>query len=215
MSEIYLVRHGETNFNQAGKLQGHTESRLTERGQQQARDVAAYFDGISCARLITSDLIRCRETAELIGDKINLNTEAEPRLRELGLGEAEGLHRSEALAQYPGLANLWDHPGKPPAPNGETPQQLQHRIRSFLDEFISELCEETAPTIVVTHAGPILTMVSLASQYTLKEAQNLSLANGGICKLMITHRKLSIATFNMTAHLHDMHLKDDACAYER
>lgn len=211
MTDIYLVRHGETDFNQAGRLQGHSASRLTLRGKEQARFAASYFEKMTCARLISSDLHRCVETADLMGDTLNLQPKFDTRLRELGLGKAEGWQRDQALTQFPGLTNLWEHPDRSPSPGSETPRQLQKR----LSDFLHSLSEEIDTTIVVAHAGPILGMVALAGGHSLKEAQNLSLANGSICKCNLNNSGLEIIAFNMTDHLHDEHRQNDVYAYQR
>lgn len=167
---------------------------------------------MSDARLISSDLYRCVETAELIGDSVGLLPEFDMRLRELGLGNAEGCQRDNALALFPGLANLWDYPDVSPAPNSEKPCQLQERISDFLH---NGLAAEQQPIIVVAHAGPILTMIALAGHHTMKSAQNLSLANGSICKCKLDNNKLDVLFFNMTEHLHDEHRQDNVIAYQR
>ena len=212
MTDVYLVRHGETNYNQAGRLQGHLPSYLTVKGQQQAQAVAGFFAHLPCARLISSDLRRCIETSQIISATVNLQPEFDTRLRELALGDAEGVHRDEALDKFPNLADLWDYPERPPAPNSETPACLQQRITDFIS---GGLTPEAHPIIVVSHAGPILTMAALAGDYSLSEAQNLPLANGSISKCTFINGQFEIVDFNLVGHLQSDHQQAGTCTHER
>src|ERR1700731_205740 len=97
MTTLLLVRHGETDWNAEGKLQGHPHRPLNEYGRQQAEALAASFSTGSIDALYASDLSRARETAEILGAKLGLGVEVDPDLREKNWGNWEGLTSEERL----------------------------------------------------------------------------------------------------------------------
>jgi broad specificity phosphatase PhoE len=89
---LLLVRHGETDWNAAGRLQGHTDRPLSDFGRRQARQLAEELEGESFFDAIyASDLARARETAEIVGERLGLPTVLDPDLREKDWGTWEGL----------------------------------------------------------------------------------------------------------------------------
>jgi probable phosphoglycerate mutase len=138
---IYLVRHGETEFNRERRLQGHVDSPLTERGLAQARAVGRglkdLVDGARGWRLVSSPLGRARRTAEIIGGELGVSDiEIEPRLIELSWGAWDGRLRSELAEAYPdtfGRTNWAFH-----APTGETHEAMCARLTGWLSELPPE-----------------------------------------------------------------------------
>ena len=95
MTELLLVRHGETDWNAEGRLQGHTDRPLNEYGRRQARRLADELAGEELAAIYSSDLLRARETAEILGERLGLPVVLEPELREKNWGNWEGLTPAE------------------------------------------------------------------------------------------------------------------------
>lgn len=89
MLQVYLVRHGETLWNAARRIQGQSDSPLTEKGEQQAFQVAERVKSLGITHVIASDLGRTRRTAEIIADACGCNVTLDPRLRELNMGVLE------------------------------------------------------------------------------------------------------------------------------
>jgi len=156
---IYLVRHGQTEFNAAHRLQGQCDSVLTPMGIEQARRMGDHLkrrvDDPARWIMIASPLGRTVRTAEIIRETIGLTCEIalEPRIKELHVGDWEGLHHHELEALVPGTVG-------PPgwlltAPGGERHDDIAGRISSFIAEI-----DETDGynRIVVCHgiAGRIL-----------------------------------------------------------
>jgi probable phosphoglycerate mutase len=140
---IYLVRHGETEFNRERRLQGHVDSALTTRGLAQARAVGDLLKGLVGPergwRIVSSPLGRARRTAEIVAERLGLDpaaTSIDPRLVELSWGEWDGKLRDELAAAYPetfGRTNWAFH-----APTGETYEQMCARLASWLSELPRE-----------------------------------------------------------------------------
>lgn len=95
MATLLLVRHGETDWNAEGRLQGHTDRPLNEHGRRQARALADRLAADDIDAIYTSDLARARETAEILGERLGLPVESDPDLRERNWGNWEGLTGSE------------------------------------------------------------------------------------------------------------------------
>jgi probable phosphoglycerate mutase len=104
---IYLVRHGQTAFNLERRLQGHVDSELTPLGLAQAAAVGELLAGLAADddgppwRLVSSPLGRARRTADIIGRRLGLAVETEPRLIELSWGDWDGRLRIELEARHP------------------------------------------------------------------------------------------------------------------
>jgi broad specificity phosphatase PhoE len=97
MTKLLLVRHGETDWNAEGKLQGHTDRPLNDFGRRQAQKLADRLAGEDIAAIYASDLARARETAEIVGARLGLPVAVDADLREKNWGSWEGLTSDERL----------------------------------------------------------------------------------------------------------------------
>ena len=97
MTTLLLVRHGETDWNAAGRLQGHTDRPLNVYGRRQARALADRLAGDGIQAVYASDLARARETAEILGARLGLDVVVDPDLREKDWGSWEGLTSDERV----------------------------------------------------------------------------------------------------------------------
>ena len=146
---LYLVRHGETEWNAAGRYQGAKDSPLTERGRQQARQtgrrLAHCFNGDLPLVAHVSPLGRTLETAALIAESLPLEIRIEPRLAEISAGAWDGLSMYEIDMEYPGaLSAGGQHDWYFLGPGGETFESALGRVSAWLSEA-------AAPSLIVTH----------------------------------------------------------------
>ena len=135
---IFLIRHGQTEFNVQRRLQGRMDSPLTELGVEQARRMGVVLKGLADEpgrwRVISSPLGRTRRTAEIVRETIGLGCEIETddRLMEIDVGDWEGLNGEEIEAHTPGARSA---PGwLLAAPRGETWETASARVAAWLDE---------------------------------------------------------------------------------
>lgn len=102
-SRVVLLRHGQTDYNVAGRLQGQVDIPLNDAGLEQARAAASVVAGFSPALVVSSDLGRAIETARIVADAFDDDTSVvlDPRLRERAFGELEGMFDAEIRERYP------------------------------------------------------------------------------------------------------------------
>lgn len=148
MLQVYLVRHGETEWNAARRIQGQSDSPLTTKGLYQARQVAERVRSEGITHVITSDLGRTRHTAQIIADACGCEVINEPRLRELHMGVLE----ERILDSLTEEEEVWRKQmvdGSPEGriPQGETMNELAVRMRAALDTCLA-LPEGSKPLLV-------------------------------------------------------------------
>jgi broad specificity phosphatase PhoE len=150
VTTLHFIRHGETEWNVAGRIQGQTDVPLSPRGRAQARELAERLGGSQVAAIWSSDLRRALDTAAPLADRLGLELHVTRALRERDFGDDEGKHDDEVWPLRP-LA-YWRDPDTA-HPNGETRRDVWNRVAAFLDELLADPpAEEIA---LVTHGGPI------------------------------------------------------------
>lgn len=151
---IYLIRHGQTNWNVEGKLQGKTDIPLNENGKKQAKNISDNIAKLNITRIISSDLSRAKETAEIINEKIQGKMFTDKRLREVDYGELEGKFVKSFSEE------TWDiFNSSPEKLKGESRENVYRRIKSLFNEIKDE--EENI--LVVTHGGALRMMMYYAN----------------------------------------------------
>jgi 2,3-bisphosphoglycerate-dependent phosphoglycerate mutase len=139
VTTLLLVRHGETDWNAEGRLQGHTDRPLNDYGRRQARELAERLAGEERVDAVyTSDLGRARETAEIVGARLGLPVGIDPDLREKDWGTWEGLTGDERV-----LVELV----------GESTEAHRERVMRALDRIAAS--HPSGRVVVVTHGGSL------------------------------------------------------------
>ncbi|AOS62462.1 histidine phosphatase family protein [Actinoalloteichus hymeniacidonis] len=155
LSRLVLWRHGETGHNAEGRLQGHLDTELTERGRAQARRAAPELVRFEPEVVVTSDLRRAADTASAFHLITGVKTQTDTRLRETHMGDWEGLTSVEIEEAWPGLLSKWRDDPTQPTPNGETRIQVADRAASV----VADLDKEYSGTVLLcAHGGLITTL---------------------------------------------------------
>ena len=155
---FYIVRHGQTDWNILGKTQGHGNSDLTQKGEQQALELANAIKEYPIDYIYSSDLGRAIQTAKIIGDTIGIDVTETPGLREMGFGDWEGLLIDEIKKDHAKTYETWrNQPHLVEIPNGET----LHIIKDRTDNFIKELNEkyDNKHILLVSHSVTVRVML--------------------------------------------------------
>lgn len=159
---LYFFRHGETDWNLENRFQGHTDIPLNETGRFQARELRKKILPLKPTEVISSDLSRARETAELALEGLNLKMHIYPELRECRLGKPEGMIREDVMELF-GM-NSWDRWFSiDPSdfdfsfPGGETKREHVERVTAKLR---SHLLKSIHTRVAVsTHGGTLRRMI--------------------------------------------------------
>lgn len=172
MSHLCLVRHGQTDWNLEGRYHGQSDVPLNENGRVQAHHLAQLLLGQSFAAIYSSDLLRARETAEIIASAVDLPITLEPRLREIDQGEWEGQLVDDIKARY---EMLWQERILDPInlrpPNGETVGEVAARVYTALDD-IARLYPESK-VLISSHGLALATVVCKVRGISISQAYTL------------------------------------------
>lgn len=181
MTTLYFIRHGETDWNAEGRLQGQMDIPLNDVGRAQAAEAGRKLLGLAgpLDRLdfIASPMIRTRETMDILRRTVGLPTDGyrlDPRLKEIAFGEWEGLTWREVRAREPEKAkerdaDRWGYA----APGGESYPMLVERVSPVLSEL-------TGDTVIVAHGGVARAVLSVTCGLPRQEAPTMDIWQGRV-----------------------------------
>lgn len=158
MTTLLLVRHGETDWNAEGRLQGHTDRPLSEFGREQAHRLAGELAGDRLDAIYASDLARARETAEILAERLGHPVVLDADLREKDWGTWEGLTSMERV----GVELV-----------GESTEQHQRRMLTALGRIAER--HQDGRIVVVTHGGSIRRIQTEALGFALPVVENCAI----------------------------------------
>ena len=147
---IVLVRHGETDWNRERRFQGHADMPLNDAGRRQAAELADVLSREGLQAVYTSPLKRASETAQIVGNRLGLPLFDLAALKEIDVGEWQGLTVDEVRARFPQQASGEWRSGWP---NGESHEELSARVVPALLDLARG--HDGERILGVTHAGPI------------------------------------------------------------
>jgi broad specificity phosphatase PhoE len=160
---LYLVRHGETDWNAAERWQGHTDVPLNATGRAQAVAVADLLRKVRLSGVVASDLSRAHETARIVADDLRIAfAYSDPALRERSFGCFEGLTREECERFHPEAWSAWLTERLPP-PGAETHEALTARVAAAVARVAEQVARDDAPALIVTHGGSLRAIVAAAT----------------------------------------------------
>lgn len=168
MTEILLARHGETDWNRAGRFQGRADPPLNDLGRRQAVELAATLAGEEAAAVYTSPLRRALQTAEVVAAQHRLTPVAVDGLCEVDVGSWQGLTRPEVEQRFPEQYRRWLDYGQG-WDDGETYEQMGTRVVTALEQLAAQ--REGERIIAVTHGGPIRAAIARAARISHSEAR--------------------------------------------
>jgi broad specificity phosphatase PhoE len=158
MTELCLVRHGQTEWNNEGRYQGQSDIPLNETGRIQARTLARQLKGYLFSAIYTSDLQRARDTADAISAVLNIPITTDIRLREINQGEWEGQFIDIIRNHY---SDLWKQRIMDPTsirpPGGETVGEVAERVYAALDDIVRFF--PNGSVLIVSHGLALATVV--------------------------------------------------------
>ncbi len=204
---IYLVRHGETEWNRDRRFQGQLDVPLSMVGREQAEAVAHWLarQPVHFTAIYTSDLKRASQTAQAIGDRLGITPQPVTALREIHVGEWQGLSVDEVEAGYPGQINEWaDKIDSFTLPGGENIPQVQERVFAFYRKVAQE--HEGEAIILVSHGAALAALIAAIHNWELVETwrtRRARMGNTGVTAISIEHAtgKATTLLLNSSEHL--------------
>ncbi|MDN7242425.1 histidine phosphatase family protein [Planococcus sp. N028] len=190
MTTIGLVRHGITEWNLLGIAQGSSDIALNETGRQQAVALAERLALESWDMIVSSDLARAKETAQIISDRLNLPISfLDPRLREMNGGKIEGTTEEERLEK-------WGQNWRALDLGMESSEEVAARASKFLEEILQS--HKGKRVLIVSHGGLIgITLKSLLPERFTKT----HMGNTSITILENLENRWDCTLYNCTKHL--------------
>ncbi len=160
--KLYLIRHGQTDWNLSGKIQGRQDVPLNETGRKQALSLAEAMDSRPVSRVFSSPQKRAYETARAVAERQQVPLLTVFQLAELGYGSWEGRTMKEILEHDRELYEAWwQEPGLTAPPGGETRRDVERRCQAAWLRMLAGLKEDAA---IVTHGGTLAVLMAQALQ---------------------------------------------------
>lgn len=201
--KLYLIRHGQTDWNLAGRIQGVHDIPLNETGLRQAEMAAKGMESRKVAAVYCSNLQRAAQTAAAVAKRQNVPVHAVDGLEEMNFGLWEGCTWKEIEEQYPNEKRAMDaNPMEVRAPEGESYLDVMKRSVEALKKIASENKEDVA---VVTHGGVIASIVATLFQEN-PENTEMGIVNASITTLEYNHwsQDFALAQVGDASHLAEM-----------
>lgn len=177
--KLYLIRHGETDWNLEQRFQGMADIPLNASGRQQAQWVAARFETISFQHIFSSDLSRAYETAQIIAQLSNIPIQSHLALREINVGDWQGYTWTEIQEKFPEHTTHQNPKSIDDASHhGESIRQFYLRVSLGMNDILNRIHNED--TVVVTHGGTIRMILCYLLKLPLEQRDQYKISNVGV-----------------------------------
>ncbi|MEZ0323249.1 MAG: histidine phosphatase family protein [Hydrogenothermaceae bacterium] len=196
---IYLMRHGESEYNAKKIVQGHIDTSLTEIGFKQAKLAGEFLKDKNIKKIISSDLKRAYQTAKTVSEILGLPVITDHRIREMHFGTWEGMSYDYIYQNHIEDFHNWlSNPVKYPLPKQESVENFEKRLKLFLED-ISNHDEDTI--LVVGHGGSIHGLLCISFGIPFENLWKFKHNNTGISLIEVRDRKFEVKFVNMSYHL--------------
>jgi broad specificity phosphatase PhoE len=199
MQVLYLIRHAETGFNRVGRVQGHSESTLSRLGVTQAKRIRERLDYVDFVAAYASPSRRTMRTARVA---FNGRVEVAPRegLREINLGEWEGLKATTLRKRYPREVHLWFHrPSAVRIAGAETVAQFRRRVVREMNSI--RRAHAKGEIAVVTHGGVICVYLTALLGMKLDDLWQFKIRNGSVTRVLFPQGRARVDLLGDIHHL--------------
>lgn len=189
-----MVRHGETEWNIAMRLQGMQNSELTKKGIEQAKQAAEALRNRTFDKLISSDLKRALETAVILNQFHDLPLERNASIRERNFGIMEGLTREEIMERFPDTyQGYMQRKDTYQVPDGESLVDFYARVTKGVRQIAEDY--EGKRLLIVTHGGVMDCMMRMIFDYPLSAPRRFSIYNASINEFSVNEGQWQLDTW--------------------
>ncbi len=203
---IILARHGETNWNKEGRIQGLSDLELNDTGRTQAEELAKALQKEKVAIIYSSPLKRARDTAQAINQFHNVELLSHDGLREIDAGEVDGLTYAELQTYYGDFFKKWmANCATVRPPGGCTVPEVQERAWAAIEEIVTKekprfSGNKDGVVVVVAHFFPIRTILCKIFDLDVSECKRIRLDLASICILDFTPDRIELVRMNEACH---------------
>jgi probable phosphoglycerate mutase len=199
-TQVFIIRHGETEWNIANIRQGHLDSRLTPEGVAQAQALAQRLTRERFRLIYSSDLGRAMQTAQIIADATGHEIVSDPRLRERHLGIFQGLSSDEIKVKHPEEYRLHRTLGPDYViPTGESVRQQVARNLAYLNEIAVKHLGESI--VVITHGGVLSGLFRHTFSIPFEAPRRFEFTNAGLNVFIYEEGNWFLQTWGDLSHL--------------
>jgi broad specificity phosphatase PhoE len=204
---VYLVRHGETEWNVEKRFQGQLDVELSKTGLRQAVAVSRWLASqpVRFTAIYSSDLKRASRTALIIGAKLDLMPQLDPALREINAGDWQGLVASEIEARFPGKLDEWhEKVDSFTLPGGESIPNVQERVYAAYRQIVDRHPGETI--VIVSHGAALAALMAALHDWELVDTWHTKRARMGnthvsVCVFDHERNEHEVIVMNSGEHL--------------
>ena len=202
MTEIIIIRHGETEWNQTGRFQGHSDVPLSETGRAQAEALGRNLALDHVDVIYASDLTRALETATPLAARFGLTVTPDPLLRELNFGAWEGQSFNDVNAENPdAMKQFYNDPERAGIPHSEPFPDFQKRVAGRVREIVAE--QRGKRIVIVSHGASIRILLADILAMPIRSIWHISQFNTAVNKIRFEDDGFAVVTLmNDTSHLH-------------
>jgi 2,3-bisphosphoglycerate-dependent phosphoglycerate mutase len=203
MTEMILVRHGETDWNRELRFQGHVDVSLNDIGLEQARRLGLRLAGERANALYASDLLRAQQTAQPVGRELRITPISDPALREQSFGVVDGMRVDDIKLQHPQAWQSWLRFDEDfSMPDGESTRQFHERVMEAVQRLVANHPGETL--VVVTHGGVLDMIYRTARSLGLSGPRQSEIPNAGLNRIRVREGGIDILSWADVRHLADL-----------
>ena len=198
--KLYLIRHGETDWNKLEKCQGVSDIPLNENGIKQAKDLAYSLRDEEISAIYASDLSRAKTTANEIADYHSLEVNIDERFREMDQGEFEGLEFCYLREKHGDVLKKWvEEPETLRIPGGETLTEVQNRAWDGISNLLN--VHNNQSVLLVSHNMTIITLLCKFSKKSLISFREFTVKESSKSVISFNNDIVTIELFNDISHL--------------
>lgn len=199
MTEIYLIRHGQTTWNTEHRFQGHTDIELDETGIAQAKRLNERLSEVQFDAIYSSDLIRANKTAKIVAQNRDLPVGILKEVKEIKFGEWEGKKYSEVMGGNSDFKKWHDDPSLMMVPGGERANEVLKRVQLALRRVIQNHPDERVA--IFSHGGPIRYMLISCLKMPIEMCWKIDIGNTSISVIRWENNNFHLHCINDCAHL--------------
>ena len=203
MTELVLIRHGETDMNRELRFQGHVNVGLNAVGHEQARRLGARMAGERADAVYVSDLLRACQTADPIAGGLAIPYVTEAGLREQHFGRVDGMRVADIQRDHPEAWAGWMRFEPDFAmPEGESTRSFHARVMDAVQRLVARHPDQTV--VVVTHGGVLDMIWRTARSLGLDGPRQSDIPNAGLNRIRVRDGAIDVLDWADTRHLADL-----------